>query len=74
MNWSTLILLIFFLIIILACYLLLNLNTIVVSLDLLFFELEVNLGLILLVSFLTGSFITIFLEIIFFRRRVKEDE
>ena len=74
MNWSTLILLIFFLIIILACYLLLNLNTIVVSLDLLFFELEVNLGLTLLVSFLTGAFITIFLEIIFFRRRVKEDE
>ena len=74
MNWSTISLLLFSTVIVLLCYLLLNLNTDIVRIDLLFLELEISLGLILLLFFLIGLLVTIFLEVIYFTRRRKRNE
>ena len=66
MNWSSLFLIFLFSIVLLSLYLLLNLNNSIVIVDLLFNEIEINLGKGLIVSFLIGSSITIILEIIHF--------
>jgi uncharacterized integral membrane protein len=76
MNWSSLFLIFLFSIVLLSLYLLLNLNNSIVIVDLLFNEIEINLGKGLIVSFLIGSFITIILEIAYFsvKKRGKRNE
>jgi len=66
MGWSSVLLLLFIVIVSLLGYLILNLNTIVVPVDLLFYDLETRLGIILLVFFLIGFLVSITLEIIYF--------
>ena len=51
MGWSSVLLLLFIVIVSLLGYLILNLNTNVVPVDLLFYDLETRLGIILLVFF-----------------------
>tara|TARA_Y100000741_G_scaffold31468_1_gene22336 strand:+ start:169 stop:396 length:228 start_codon:yes stop_codon:yes gene_type:complete len=66
MGWSSVLLLLFIVIVSLLGYLILNLNTNVVPVDLLFYDLEIRLGMILLVFFLIGFLVSITLEIIYF--------
>jgi len=66
MRWSLLFLISLFLFVILSLYLLLNLNNSIVTVDLLFYELEIKLGVALISSFLLGSFVTAILEIVYF--------
>jgi len=66
MNWSSLFLIFLLSLLLLSLYLLLNLNNSIVTIDLLFYETEINLGVGLISSFLIGSFITALLEIIYF--------
>ncbi len=66
MGWSSVLLLLFIVIVSLLGYLILNLNTNVVPVDLLFYDLETRLGIILLVFFLIGFLVSITLEIIYF--------
>jgi len=66
MRWSLLFLISLFLFVILSLYLLLNLNNSIVTVDLLFYELEIKLGVALINSFLLGSFVTAILEIVYF--------
>ena len=47
-------------------YLILNLNNSIVLVDLLFFEIEISLGFILLLFFILGFCISITLEIFYF--------
>ncbi len=65
MGWSSIFLLLFIAITSLFSYLILNLNTSVVLVDLLFYDLEISLGMILLIFFLVGFIVTISLEIIY---------
>lgn len=51
-----------------SAYLLINLNSEIVLVDFLFYEVQVGLGLILLIFFLLGFLITLFLELINFYR------
>tara|TARA_Y100001970_G_C13631074_1_gene554194 strand:+ start:218 stop:442 length:225 start_codon:yes stop_codon:yes gene_type:complete len=74
MGWSTILNLILFILIVIFGYILLSLNTSIVKVDLLFYEAEVSLGLILLAFFITGFFITIFFEILYFLSKKKSDE
>tara|TARA_B100000959_G_C14550340_1_gene447385 strand:- start:213 stop:443 length:231 start_codon:yes stop_codon:yes gene_type:complete len=76
MSWSSLSLIFLFSIVLLSLYLLLNLNNSIVIVDLLFYEIEINLGKGLTVFFLIGSFITIILEIAYFsfKKRGKRNE
>ena len=68
MGWSSIFLLLLIVITSLFSYLILNLNTSVVLVDLLFYDLEISLGMILLIFFLVGFIVTISLEIIYFLR------
>ena len=65
MRWSPLILLIVFSIFSIVCYLILNLNNNIVSLDLLFYEIDVKLGFILITFLLVGFFVTLILEALY---------
>tara|TARA_B100000530_G_scaffold40079_1_gene23045 strand:- start:2290 stop:2517 length:228 start_codon:yes stop_codon:yes gene_type:complete len=56
-------------------YSLLALNQTIVNIDLLFFELDFEIGKIILISLLIGILVTIFLEVLFFSsKKRKEDE
>ena len=70
--------LIFLLILVIAMgaysFVLVSLNDSLVLLDLLFLEFDISLGSLVLISFLLGISITIFLEFIFFSSRAKKDE
>lgn len=56
-------------------FLILNLNTSIVHIDLFFYEVEISLGFGLLLFFLFGFFVTLILEIVFFlRKKVKTNE
>ena len=70
--------LIFLLILVIAMgvysFVLVSLNDSLVQLDLLFLEFDISLGSLVLISFLLGISITIFLELIFFSSRAKKDE
>tara|TARA_Y100001970_G_scaffold7483_1_gene8593 strand:+ start:4192 stop:4422 length:231 start_codon:yes stop_codon:yes gene_type:complete len=76
MSWSSLLLISLFSFVLLSLYLLLNLNNSIVIVDLLFYEIEINLGVGLVSSFLIGSFITVILEIFYFsaKKRGKRNE
>ena len=76
MRWSSLTLIVLFSLVLLSLYFLLNLNSSIVKVDLLFYEVEIHLGKGLVISFLIGSFITVILEIshFFFKKRGKSYE
>ena len=75
MNLSSIVSLIFIVLIGIYSFVFLDLNQDVVNLDLLFFELDFKLGYIILTSTLLGILITIALEIIFFSsKRKSKDE
>ena len=75
MSLSTILFLISIIILTIYSYAFLTLNQNIVSVDLLFLDLDIGLGQIILLSTLIGILITIFLEIIFFsgKRRKKDD-
>ena len=75
MGLSTILFLISIIILAIYSYAFLTLNQNIVSVDLLFLDLDIGLGQIILLSALIGILITIFLEIIFFSgKRKKKDE
>ncbi len=74
MSWFSLLLIFLFSFVLLALYLLLSLNNSIVIVDLLFYEIEINLGIVLISSFLIGSFITVFLEILHFSVKKRKNK
>jgi uncharacterized integral membrane protein len=75
MGLSTILFLIFTIILAIYSYSFLTLNEKIVSVDLLFLDLDIEIGRIILLSILIGILIAIFLEILFFSsKRKKEDE
>ena len=75
MGWHTIFLLILITLTGLFSFLILSLNSSIVIVDLLFYEIEIRLGSILLLFFITGIFITMILEIFYFlkKKRKKDD-
>tara|TARA_Y100000768_G_C23845395_1_gene618257 strand:- start:306 stop:539 length:234 start_codon:yes stop_codon:yes gene_type:complete len=71
MSFSTILLCIVIILLGLYSLVLLDLNKLVVHLDLLFWELELELGYILLTSTLLAIFFTLLLETIFFSSKRK---
>jgi uncharacterized integral membrane protein len=75
MGLSTILFLITIIILAIYSYAFLALNENIVTVDLLFFNLDIGLGQIILLSSLIGILIAIFLEILFFSgKREKKDE
>ena len=66
MKWSLLILPLVVTLFTLFGYIILNLNDDIILVDIFFNEIEISLGLILLVFFLFGLFSAIFFEVIYF--------
>ena len=75
MGFSIIFLLIFITLVGIYSFVLLSLNKTHIHLDLLFLEIDLQLGYILLTSFLFGILIAIVCEIIFFsfKRRTKDE-
>ena len=71
MRWSILLLVTLSFIILLSAYLLLNLNPNIVTFDFLFNEIQTSLGILLLSSFVFGSLVSLFLEVLYFSRKNK---
>jgi uncharacterized integral membrane protein len=69
MGWTSIFLLLYVTLTGLFSFLILNLNKEIISLDLLIYEIEISLGSALLVFFITGCFMTLILESIYFLRR-----
>ena len=75
MSFSTILLLIFLILLGIFSFLILELNKSIVHLDLVFLEFDFQLGYIILSSILLGILITIVLEVIFFSsKRKNKDE
>lgn len=75
MGFSTILLLIFVVILGISSYVFLTLNEQMVFVDLLFLSLDIEIGQIILFSILVGILIAIILEMLFFSlKRRKEDE
>ena len=75
MGLSTILFLISIIILAIYSYAFLALNENIVTVDLLFINLDIGLGQIILLSSLIGILVAIFLEIIFFSgKRRKKDE
>ncbi len=75
MGFSTILILIFVILIGIYSFVFLEINKDVVHLDLLFLELDLQMGHIILSSLLIGILITILLELLFFSaKRKKKDE
>ena len=71
MKLSSLFALILPAIILLSCYIFIQLNQNVISIDLLFIDLEAKAGLVVIFSFIFGIFITLILELINHLRKRK---
>ena len=75
MGFSTILLLILIVLVGIYSFILLELNNTAVYLDLLFLELNMQLGLVILTSTLVGILVAIILEIIFISsKRKNKDE
>lgn len=74
MGWSTFLFLTVLVVIAIFCYILLALNNSIVVVDLLFHEIQVSLGVILLTFFLLGLFVAILCEFLYFFRRKNRNE
>ena len=64
MKLSSLMLLIFPVATLLVCYILIQLNPEIILVDLLFVELEIKKGILVVFSFLLGTFFALLLELI----------
>ena len=64
MRFSSFILILIFSLVLLSSYLLINLNTGIITIDFLFVDMHLRTGLALLFFFVAGSFITLVLEFI----------
>ena len=64
MKLSSLFILILPAIVLLACYIFIQLNQNVIAIDLLFIDLEVKAGLVVIFSFISGIFIALIFELI----------
>jgi len=74
MGFSTILLLIFVILLGIYSYSILALNNNIVIVDLLFLNVEIEIGQIILFSTLIGMLIATILEIVFFSSRRKKDE
>ena len=74
MSFLLVTLLILILLIGLYSFLLLDLNESLIQLDLLFLNIDIPLGNAILISFLFGLFVAVFLEIIFFSAKGKRQK
>jgi len=72
MKTKSIILLLIFSLVIFFSFLIFRLNQIEVTLDLLFKEIQVSLGLVVLSAFLTGVLTCLILEFLYFYKRNKE--
>tara|TARA_B100001109_G_C18775471_1_gene432851 strand:+ start:258 stop:485 length:228 start_codon:yes stop_codon:yes gene_type:complete len=75
MGFSTIFILISIVLIGIYSFIFLGINKVIVHLDLLFLELDLQLGYLMLSSFLAGILITILMELLFFsaKRKYKDD-
>ena len=69
MRFSSFFLLFIIVLVGLISFLVLNLNSHIVHLDLLFYELDISLGISILIFFITGALITGCLEFIYFIKK-----
>ena len=74
MSFSSILLLLLIIVLGIYSYAFLALNTTIVSLDLLFFELDFDIGKVILISILIGILVTIFLEVLFFSSKKREKD
>lgn len=73
MRWSSLLLIILSILVILSAYLIINLNSDIVSFDFLFSDIQISLGVLLISFFLLGFFIFLILELIYFNKKDKDE-
>ena len=69
MSFSIIVILIIIVLLGLYSFFLLDLNKEFINLDLLFFELDLQLGLVILATFLLGIIVSVTLEFLFFSLR-----
>jgi len=74
MRVNTLILTLSFSLVLLMGFFVYKLNNHLVSVDLLFLDIEVNLGKVILFSVLLGFFITLFFEILFSLKKTNKKD
>ena len=74
MGFSSILLLILVILLGICSFALLQLNETIVSLDLLFLELDLQLGYLILLSTLLGILISLILEIIYFSSKKKNND
>ncbi len=72
MKIKSIIFLLFFSLVIFFSFLIFRLNQIEVTLDLLFQEIQVRLGLVVLIAFLTGILTCLILEFLYFYKRNRD--
>lgn len=73
MRLNTIFLFLVFFLMLFVSFLLLKLNQATISLDLLFVEIQVKLGHIVLVSFLIGSLLTFTIEMIYMLKKKRSE-
>jgi len=73
MRLNTIFLFLVFFLMLFVSFLLLKLNQATISLDLLFVEIQVKLGHIVLVSFLVGSLLTFTIEMIYMLKKKRSE-
>ncbi len=73
MRLNTIFLFLVFVLVLFVCFLLLKFNQAIVLLDLLFLDIQVKVGFLILVSFLIGSLLTFTLEMIYMLKKKKSE-
>ena len=73
MRLNTIFLFLVFVLVLFVCFLLLKFNQAIVLLDLLFVDIQVKVGFLILVSFLIGSLLTFTLEMIYMLKKKKSE-
>ena len=73
MRLNTIFLFLVFVLVLFVCFLLLKFNQAIVPLDLLFLDIQVKVGFLILVSFLIGSLLTFTLEMIYMLKKKKSE-
>lgn len=74
MGFSSLLLLIFIVLLAIYSFILITLNKSIVNLDLLFIEIDFQLGSLVFFSFCVGIIITTILELIYFSSKKKNND
>ena len=71
MKLSSLLSLIFPVIVLLACYIFIQLNPNVIGIDLLFINVEATIGMVVIIAFMSGIFIALILELLNYLKKRK---